>query len=75
MDRNIESDINKLIKLDLDMLIISSGHSEYKMDETVNKLLNLDPIQIYDTIGLLNNEQVSALQQKHKVSILGRGDI
>jgi nucleotide sugar dehydrogenase len=58
-----------------DLIIISSGHSMYKSSKTILKLLELDPTNIYDTIGLLSNEQITLLQQKHKVSVLGRGDI
>ena len=59
----------------IDIVIISSGHSEYKSDEIVNKILKLDPLFIYDTIGLLTNVQISKLKENHEISILGRGDI
>ena len=35
----------------------------------------LNPSLIYDTIGLFNKVQLAILQAKHKVSVLGRGDL
>jgi len=38
-------------------------------------LMALNPALIYDTIGLFDKEQLLILQSKHKVSVLGRGDL
>ena len=35
----------------------------------------MNPIKIFDTIGLFSEDQISVLQGKHSVSILGRGDV
>lgn len=58
-----------------DLIIISTGHSEYKSQNTIQRLLELEPTNIYDTIGLLSYEQILLLQNKHIVSVLGRGDL
>ena len=75
MDRGIEGRLDKVLDLNADVIVISSAHSEYKSSKTIVKLLELAPTKIYDTIGLLSNEQISLLQEKHKVSVLGRGDL
>ena len=75
MDRGVESCLDKVLSLDVDVIIISAGHSEYKSSKTIVKLLERGSIKIYDTIGLLSNEQISLLQEKHLVSVLGRGDL
>jgi UDP-N-acetyl-D-mannosaminuronate dehydrogenase len=75
MDRGVESCLDKVLSLDVDVIVISAGHSEYKSSKTIVKLLERASIKIYDTIGLLSNEQISLLQEKHKVSVLGRGDL
>ena len=61
--------------LDVDVIVISAGHSAYKSPKAMINLLERTSIKIYDTIGLFSNEQISLLQEKHKVSVLGRGDL
>ena len=75
MDRRIESCLDTVLSLDVDVIVISAGHSEYKSSKAIVKLLERESIKIYDTIGLLSNEQISLLQEKHEVSVLGRGDL
>ena len=72
---DIESDLDAVLDSNPDLVIISAGHSEYKSSKVILKLLEMEPTNIYDTIGLLSYEQISLLQEKHKVSVLGRGDL
>jgi nucleotide sugar dehydrogenase len=71
----IEQDLMHLIGSSPDIIIISTGHTIYKHKKTVNALLDLDPTFIYDTIGLLSNDQINMLKEKHTVKVLGRGDL
>ena len=71
----VEADINAIFSSDPDLIIISTGHSQYKKEATIEKLMALSPSFIYDTIGLFNTEQLGILQNKHKVSVIGRGDL
>tara|TARA_B100000674_G_C37924442_1_gene954863 strand:+ start:360 stop:1847 length:1488 start_codon:yes stop_codon:yes gene_type:complete len=71
----VESDLNTVLSKKPNMIIISSGHSIYKKDETVNKILKLDNLDIYDTLGLFSKKQIETLTKKHNLSILGRGDV
>jgi len=59
----------------LDIIIISTGHSIYKDEKTVDMILELEPLLIYDTIGHLSQKQINKLQKKHTVIVLGRGDL
>lgn len=72
---NIASDLNKVITPKLDLIIISTGHSAYKKRNTIDKLMELPPVRIYDTIGIFTLDQISLLQKKHQISVLGRGDL
>jgi UDP-N-acetyl-D-glucosamine dehydrogenase len=72
---HIESNIQNVLDSKPDLVIISSGHSKYKSSEVILKLLEMEQTYIYDTIGLLSNEQILLLQEKHKISVLGRGDL
>ena len=71
----IESDLNAVLDSAADIIVVSAGHSQYKLESTVDKLMTLNPVLIFDTIGLFNKEQLLILQSKHKVSVLGRGDL
>ena len=72
---DIESDLDAVLESRSDLVIISAGHSEYKSPKVILKLLEMESTNIYDTIGLLSSEQISLLQEKHKISVLGRGDL
>ena len=72
---DVESNISAVLEVNPDLVIISTGHCEYKSSKVILKLLEMEPTYIYDTIGLLSNEQISLLQEKHKISVLGRGDL
>ena len=72
---SVESDLNIVLDSAADLIVVSSGHSQYKLESTIDKLMTLDSALIYDTIGLFAKEQLSFLQSKHKVSVLGRGDL
>jgi len=58
-----------------DIAVISTGHRIYRQEETIKALLESEPLWIYDTIGFLLKEQIDKLRQKHKVIVLGRGDL
>ena len=72
---SVVSDLTNALESDPDLVIISTGHSEYRMQTTLDILMNLNPCFVYDTIGLFNEEQLNILQTKHMISVLGRGDI
>jgi len=71
---SVESDLTAVLDLTADLIVVSAGHSQYKLESTIDKLMALNPVLIYDTIGLFDKEQLLILQSKHKVSVLGRGD-
>ncbi len=72
---NVESDLNAVLDSASDLIVVSAGHSQYKVKATIDKLMTLNSALIYDTIGLFDKEQLLVLQSKHKVSVLGRGDL
>jgi UDP-N-acetyl-D-glucosamine dehydrogenase len=72
---DVEPDLNTVLDSTIDLIVISAGHRQYKQESTIDKLMTLNPAFIYDTIGLFDKEQLLILQCKHKVSVLGRGDL
>jgi len=74
-DCSVESELDEVLCLEPELVIISTGHSEYRKSETISKLMNIKSTNIFDTIGLFSKKQLIMLQGKHKVSVLGKGDI
>ena len=72
---SVKDDLVSIFHPDPDLIIVSAGHSQYRKDETINSLMDLNSTFIYDTIGILSEKQLDLLSNKHKVSVLGRGDI
>jgi nucleotide sugar dehydrogenase len=69
------ADIDEALKIEPDIVVISTGHTLYQQDKMIKTLLACKTMWIYDTIGLLSAEQIKALRQKHTVIVLGRGDL
>ena len=72
---DVESDLNAVLDSNINLVVVSTGHSQYKLESTIDKLMALNPALVFDTIGLFDKEQLLILQSKHKVSVLGRGDL
>lgn len=67
--------LSEALKDQPDIVVVSTGHRIYQKEESIDMLFDCKPLWIYDTIGLLSKEQILKLQQKHKVIVLGRGDL
>lgn len=72
--RPVSQDLEEVLADNHQVLILSTGHELYKQTSTVEKLMALEDLFIYDTIGLLSEEQIMKLRKRHKVCVLGRGD-
>ena len=71
----VENDLDNILSKDPQLIVISTGHSEYKKESTVQKLMAIRPAFIFDTIGLFSEAQLTILQERHRLSVLGRGDL
>lgn len=61
---------------ELDIVVISTMHSEYRdSKELMNLLMEQDGLFILDTLGILSDAEIRQLSSKHKVRVVGRGDI
>ena len=73
---SIPSDLGLVIHEPFDILIFCTNHSEYFNNvELIQSLLKKERIFILDTVGILNESEISLLGQKHVVRVVGRGDI
>ena len=72
----IEENIDKVFESELNLVVITTAHKEYKNSEhLIRLLLKKDELFIFDTVGLFSNSQILKLRERHKVQVLGRGDI
>ena len=69
------SELDDVLFTNPDLIVISTAHSKYKSDDFVSKLMSLQGCKIFDSVGLFSYEQFSLLRNKHKISILGKGEI
>ena len=75
ISRDVECCLDKVLSQEAEIIVISAGHSQYKSADTINKFLEMPATKIFDTVGLLNDDAIKLLQNKHIVKVLGRGDL
>ncbi len=72
----INQQLNELLNDQYDLITITTGHKDYRNNpELISKLLAHTPTFIYDTIGVLTNEEIKTLSTRHTVKVIGRGDL
>ena len=72
----VDESIDKVFESELNIVVITTAHKEYKDSEyLITLLLKKEKLFIFDTVGLFTNSQISRLSEKHKVRVVGRGDI
>lgn len=72
----INQNLDELLQQEYDLIVITTGHKEYRNNaELINKLMLQPPAFIYDTIGVFTNEQIKILSTRHQVKVIGRGDL
>lgn len=72
----VNNDLDALLQQTYDIVIISTGHKEYRNNPKLIDSLNSHATGfIYDTIGVLSNDEINKLRSKHTVKVIGRGDL
>ncbi len=75
-DTWVNQNLEELLARDYDIIAITTGHREYRDNpDFMDKLMNLAPAFIYDTIGVFSNSDIAKLSSRHKVKVIGRGDL
>jgi len=75
-DLSPNADIDVLLKQQYDIIVITTGHKEYRGNPSlIEKLMQQPSAFLYDTIGVLSRNEISTLSAKHKVKVIGRGDL
>ena len=72
----VNQDLDELLKDSYNIIAITTGHKDYRNNESlINKLIDQPVSFLYDTIGVLTNEEIKRLSAKHIVKVIGRGDL
>ncbi len=72
---DVSKDLYNILSDNFQLIVISTGHDQYKTSEFVNFLNKKNSLKIFDTVGLFDEKQIKLISQKHKIKVLGRGDI
>ncbi|MFZ9388912.1 MAG: nucleotide sugar dehydrogenase [Chitinophagaceae bacterium] len=72
----VSQDLEALLSGTYDIVTITTGHRDYRNNpDLINRLMELSPAFIYDTIGVFSNEEIKKLSTRHTVRVIGRGDL
>jgi UDP-N-acetyl-D-glucosamine dehydrogenase len=72
----VNQDLDELLKQEYDIIVVTTGHKEYRNNpELLKKIMQQPAAFIYDTIGVLSNDDIKMLSSKHTVKVIGRGDL
>jgi len=75
-DTWVNQDLDQMLQTDYDLIAITTGDREYRNNsKLIEKLLAKPRLFVYDTIGVLTNEEIKLLSEKHVVKVIGRGDL
>jgi len=74
-DLHLTEELDDVIARDHDVVVISTGHPQYRAPEFVATLMETNPVLLYDTVGLYPEADVQRLSTRHTVKVLGRGDL
>lgn len=75
-EMRINNDLPSLLHQSYDLVVITTGHRDYRNNPRLTgALLKQRPAFIYDTIGVLSNEEIKELSAVHTVKVIGRGDL
>lgn len=72
----VNQNLDELLGNDYDVVVITTGHKDYRGNAALLDVLKSKPsCFVYDTIGVLTNDEIQSLREKHMVKVIGRGDI
>ncbi|HNL88217.1 MAG TPA: nucleotide sugar dehydrogenase [Nitrospira sp.] len=74
--RRVAADYVDFFANPLDIIAITTAHSGYRGSDRLQELiLEQKPLLILDTVGLLSEVEIALLSRRHRVRVVGRGDL
>ena len=73
---NVNSSISNALKFNPDIIAFCTSHEQYKNSKIIaNYLKSKTNLFLFDSVGVLSDEEIINFKIKHTVCVLGRGDI
>lgn len=76
-DREVTQNLDAILADEIDAVVFSTPHSEYKDNAELQRRLHGLPesVVVHDAWGVLSDGEIGALQSTHRVQVTGRGDL
>jgi nucleotide sugar dehydrogenase len=75
-EMRINNNLEEVLRHPYDLVIVTTGHKDYRNNASlINSLFNQPSVFVYDTIGILTDEEIAKLRARHIVKVIGRGDL
>lgn len=72
----INQHLDELMEQSFDIIVITTGHKDYRNNAAlIEKIKQQAACLVYDTIGVLTNDEIRSLSERHTVKVIGRGDL
>jgi UDP-N-acetyl-D-mannosaminuronate dehydrogenase len=72
----VNQNLDEVLRQHYNIIAITTGHKDYRNNSSlIAKLMQQPTTFIYDTIGVLTNEEIKILSSRHIVKVIGRGDL
>lgn len=72
----VSADLDLALEQEYDIIVISTGHRQYRNNPTlIETILNQKNVFVLDAIGVLSEQEIKTINQKHTAKVVGRGDI
>lgn len=72
----VNQQLDELLQQTYHFIVITTGHKDYRNNHgLIEKIKKHPACWVYDTIGVLTNEEIKLLSEKHTVKVIGRGDL
>ena len=76
IDIPVAATYDEYFKQELDVIVFSTGHREYKNNKDLIKLIiSQKNVFVLDTIGILSESEINQINARHTARVVGRGDI
>lgn len=72
---SIQKYLGEVLRPGIDVVVISASHSIYKTRKFIDHLIIVKPKIIFDSLGILSNDNLNRLKRVSKICVIGRGDL
>ncbi len=76
LERPIETEFEKMLDRDYDMVVVSTAHSVYRSnDKLLDYITSRKNLFVLDCWGVFSAEELTLIKENNNIKVIGRGDI